>query len=274
MEVRFLRKTVKSSVRISGRGLHSGTPVDVDIAPYDRGIAFELDGRITPATVDQVTDTSRCTRLGGVSTVEHVLSAFGGTGVTDALVRLSAPELPALDGSSRPYVGAIDDVGIDSIGEASLRLFERVFFVDGDVRIGISVGSGHWRFDFECGERWPGTQSYECQLTPDLYRSEIAGARTFAFEEEVPHLLNAGLGQGLDEDSALVLGAEGYKNPPRWADEPARHKLLDLIGDLYLCGIPPFFLNVVAVKSGHRTNVEAAKRLAAHVRPADSADIS
>ncbi|MBS1713624.1 MAG: UDP-3-O-acyl-N-acetylglucosamine deacetylase [Armatimonadetes bacterium] len=272
MEVSFARKTVRSSIRLTGKGLHSGEPVDVEFVPSDGGIVFESGGVQTRATVDEVTDTTRCTRLSGVSTVEHAMSALAGLGVTDVLVRMTGAELPALDGSASGYVAALDSVGLEDIGTASLRLFERVFYVDGDVRIGISVGSGHWRFDFECGERWPGSQSFECQLTPEAFRREIAGARTFAFEEEVPLLLGAGLGQGLDSGSALVIGHGAYQNPARWDDEPARHKLLDLIGDLYLAGMPPFFLNVVAVKSGHRTNVEAAKRLSAHLRSSPDAE--
>ena len=139
-----------------------------------------------------------------------------------------------------------------------------MYLVEGEVRIAVSKGFGHWKYDFECGDRWPHKQSFACELTKGGFAAELALARTFAFEEEVEPLRAAGLGRGLDLESALVLGTEGYINAARWPDEPARHKMLDLVGDLYLSGLPPFLLNVVAVGSGHRTNVAAAAKIAAH----------
>ena len=99
-----------------------------------------------------------------------------------------------------------------------------------------------------------------------LYKKEIASARTFAFEEEVEPIRQAGLAKGLDANSALILGSNGYVNDPRFDDEPVRHKMLDLIGDLYLSGVPMTMINVVSSRSGHKTNVEAAKKLAAHAK--------
>lgn len=266
MATEFERKTVARSVELEGLGLHSGVPVKVIVEPSRNGITFHCGSETTKALAENVTDTSRCTRLGGISTIEHLMSAFAGLGVTDADVVLSAPELPALGGAADQYCDAINQAGTNTIGRSVLHLFERVFFVEDPIRISVAKGSGHWRFDFECDERWPGTQSFECEATPSTYFSEIASARTFAFEEEVAPIRAAGLAKGLDESSALVLGTSGYLNAPRWPDEPARHKLLDLIGDLYLSGVPPQLLSVVAVRSGHRTNVEAAKKLAAHAR--------
>jgi UDP-3-O-acyl-N-acetylglucosamine deacetylase len=103
--------------------------------------------------------------------------------------------------------------------------------------------------------------TYESENVVTDYRSGIAPARTLVLSEEVPHIIAAGLGQGLNKDQVLVLGENGYENEARFADEPARHKMLDLIGDLYLSGVPIDHLNVVASRSGHRTNVIAAARL-------------
>jgi len=264
--VSFVRRTVKSRVRLEGFGLHSGTPVEIFVEPSSSGIWFRCGPERVEARPENVTDTSRCTRLGGISTIEHLMSAFAGLGVTDAEVVLSSPELPALDGASAVYVAAMKAVGFEDVGSATFRLFERVFFIEDPIRIGVAKGDGHWRFDFECGERWPGSQSFVCFVSGPTYATDIAPARTFAFEEEVEPIRAAGLAKGLDATSALVLGVAGYVNEPKWPDEPARHKLLDLIGDLYLAGVPPFLLNVVATRSGHRTNVEAAKRLAEHAR--------
>jgi UDP-3-O-[3-hydroxymyristoyl] N-acetylglucosamine deacetylase len=264
--VEFARRTVAADVAFEGRGLHSGVPVRVVVKPGEQGVAFNLDRQRTPATVDAVTDTSRCTRLGPVSTVEHLLAALAGLGLTEAEIELDSPELPALDGAAAAFVEGLLAAGSVEVGTGRVSLFERVFWVEDPIRIAIAPGDGLWRFDFETGDRWPGSQSFEVQLTPESFATEVAAARTFAFDEEVGPLRAAGLAQGLDLDSALVLGREGYVNPARWSDEPARHKLLDLIGDLALSRVPPQALNVVAVRSGHRSNVEAARRLAAHAR--------
>jgi UDP-3-O-acyl-N-acetylglucosamine deacetylase len=213
---------------------------------------------------ENVTDTSRCTRLGEVSTVEHLMSALAGLGVTDAEVEVEGDELPAMDGCSLAFYQGVSAVGLSDLGEARVDgPFERVFHVDGDVKIAISSGNGHWRYEFECGERWPHSQHFEV-LSLNNYADEVAPARTFAFEEEMEMIRKAGLGKGLDETTAFVIGASGYINQTRFDDEPARHKALDLIGDLYLSGVPPQLLNVVAQRSGHRTNVAAAAKLREH----------
>lgn len=264
MAIEFVRRTVRSRVTLDGLGLHGGEPVTVTINPSNSGIWFRLGSERIAAVPENVSDTSRCTRLGSVSTIEHLMSALAGLGVTDAEVELTSPELPALDGGSAEYCRHLNAAGFEEIGKATFSLFERVFFVEDPIRIGVSKGEGHWRFDFESGDRWPHTQSLETFVSGPTYVSEIASARTFAFEEEVEPIRAAGLAKGLDESSALILGQTGYINEAKWPDEPVRHKLLDLIGDLYLAGVPPYLLNVVATRSGHRTNVEAAKRLAEH----------
>jgi UDP-3-O-acyl-N-acetylglucosamine deacetylase len=243
-------------------GLHTGVPVNVLIHPWDQGIAFRFEADQVEATPENVTDTTRCTRLGTIGTIEHAMAALAGLEITDALIELSAPELPGLDGSARPYVDAIWDAGLEDLDERPMPdLFSRVYFVEDAVKIAVSKGTGHWRYVYEAPDRWPGEQAFAADDVVDSFADEISPARTFALAEEVPAIMQAGLGQGLDEHSAVILGIEGYKNEPRFPDEPARHKLLDLMGDLYLAGIPVRALNVVAERSGHRTNVEAAHRL-------------
>jgi UDP-3-O-acyl-N-acetylglucosamine deacetylase len=261
--VAITRKTVRGTVSLSGRGLHGGAPVEVHIHPGDEGIAFRLGDRRFAAIPENVTDTTRCTRLGEISTIEHAMSALAGLEVTDAEIELSAPELPGLDGSSAEYVTAIRAVGLKEIGTTHVYPpFKRLFMQDEAVSLAAARGDGHWRFEYLTGDRWPGSQVFEAAHVAESYTADIAGARTFALVEELPFIKQMGLGQGLDESSALILGAGGYENAARFSDEPARHKLLDLIGDLYLSGIPARLLNVVAVRSGHRTNVAFAKLLA------------
>lgn len=261
----FERATLRERARIEGVGLHSGEPVVVDLLPADDGIQFSLRGEIVRAHPSSVSDTSRCTCLGPVRTVEHLMSAFAAYGITDARVELDAPELPGLDGSSLGYWRALEHAGRELIGPANLEgPFARVFLKEDGAEVAVAAGQGRWRYTYDVGERWPGEQSAEFDLTE--YAAEVAPARTFVLSEELERVRASGLGRGLDETSGLVVGPTGYENEARFPDEPARHKLLDLIGDLYLSGVPPTLLSVVAVRSGHRVNCAAAARLATAVR--------
>ena len=189
------------------------------------------------------------------------MAALAGAGVTDIEIELSYPEFPALDGSALLYLRALRDVGFESLGEAELpTLFTRVFLHEGDMKLAISAGVGHWRYEF-CSDSWPRFQAFECVDVVSCFESDVAPARTFGFERELPQIEAAGLAKGLNRSSALLIGESGYVNEARFDDEPARHKLLDAMGDLYLSGVPVRFLNVVAERTGHRMNVLAAKKL-------------
>jgi UDP-3-O-acyl-N-acetylglucosamine deacetylase len=193
------------------------------------------------------------------------MAAFAGLGVTDAVVEVEGGELPALDGCAAEFCKGLGAAGIEKFGEAQVDgPFSRVFHIDGEIEIAISTGTGLWRYEFECGERWPNWQHFEFCFS-DSFETEVAPARTFAFTEEMEAIRANGLGKGLNETSAFLIGEQGYEHQTRFDDEPARHKLLDLIGDLYLSGIPPQLLNVVGQRSGHRTNVAAAQKLRDHV---------
>lgn len=256
------RRTLRSEVRFSGRGLHSGAPVELVVAPAENGIRFSHGQTSVQALAENVTDTRRCTRLGDISTVEHLMSALAALEITDAEVTVSAPELPALDGSSKEYVQALLDAGFEDLSSHEIPdLFTRIFIQQDDVKIAVSKGSGKWSYRYITGERWPHEMNFECEDVVACYSEDIAPARTFALSEEVPLVLEAGLGRGLDENSVLILGASGFDGTPRFPDEPARHKLLDLIGDLYLSGVPVRRLNVSAERSGHASNVKAAALL-------------
>lgn len=256
------RWTPSSSFRLEGLGLHSGASVRLTVHPGAEGIWFRCGSERVQALPDNVTETRRCTKLGSISTIEHLMSAFAGTGVSDAEVELDAPELPAMDGSARDFVHAILLAGLEKVGEAPIPpLFSRIFVQDEGLSIAISKGDGHWSYSYDCSPRWPGKMDFDLANLPKDYPEEVAPARTFAFSEEVEPARAANLGLGLDETSVLILGVAGYENRSRYPDEPARHKLLDLIGDLYLAGFPISQLNVSAVRSGHSANVRAAALL-------------
>ncbi len=191
------------------------------------------------------------------------MSALAGIGITDAEVEVQGGELPAAGGSSFTFVEGLQATGHEKIGTLEVTPpYARIFSKCDERTLAIAAGEGHWRFDFVTNSPFPGVQSFAVHLTPDSYCREVAPARTIVFEAELDTVRRAGLGQGLDERTALVLGENDYVNPPLFSDEPARHKLLDLIGDLYLSGVPMQAVDVIAERSGHSANVEAAARLA------------
>jgi UDP-3-O-acyl-N-acetylglucosamine deacetylase len=259
------RITIDQSVSLDGKGLHTGEPVRLTFHPGTDGIWFRCQSERVRAIPENVTDTTRCTRLGGISTIEHVMAAIAGLELTDLEVEVSYPEMPGVDGSARPFVELLRSAPLLPLtGENSTLeipdLYRRLFFQEEAIKIAISRGDGVWRYEYIQDERWPGTQTHEVH-GPDEFAKEVAPARTFALLEEIGHITALGLGLGLDESSCLVLGPDAYKNEARFPDEPARHKLLDLVGDLALAGVPIRALNVVAERSGHRTNVAAAAML-------------
>ncbi len=255
----YTRQTLRQGVHFEGPGLHSGVPVRVRVHPGQDGIVFRSNEGRWQALAENVTDTTRCTKLGEISTIEHMMSALAGLEITEADIEVEGGEMPAIDGSSIGFVEEFLKAGLEEIGEAEAHPpFKRVFLQEEGIKIAVGKGDGHWKYTYDLSDRWPGTQTFESFNAVLEYRREIAPARTFALAEEIPAILELGLAKGLDQESALILGIEGYKNEPRFEDEPARHKLLDLIGDLYLSGVPIRFLNVAAEKSGHRSNVQAA----------------
>lgn len=265
----YPRKTLAGSVTLEGPGLHSGKPVSVALHPGSEGFELLVGSKRIAATVENVTGTTRCTEVGGVGTVEHVLSALSGLGVTDAVIEVTGGELPATDGCSAPYVSALLEAGFKDCGELEVEgPFARVFYtVDGQpTKYAVGLGEGYWRTIFELPGYAMGRQEFELVWSPSAYAEQVAPARTVVLEEEMPMVKQYGLGKGLSEESCLGIGRAGYLNPARFEDEPVRHKLLDLIGDLALSGVPVAHLDVVGEWTGHAANVEVARKLAEKVR--------
>ncbi|MFJ8936138.1 UDP-3-O-acyl-N-acetylglucosamine deacetylase [Streptomyces sp. NPDC102365] len=258
------RATVRAPVLLDGVGLHSGLPVTVTIAPGDDGIAFTRTTGVragtvrVPARVAHVTATDRRTRLGPVSTVEHLMSALAGARVTDAEIHLAGEEVPGCDGSARPFTDALHAVGLRDLGPwRPPRLPRPVRYAHGDTVLRARPGTGLWSVTYDRAPRFPGRQTVTARLPAD-YADLVAPARTLVLETELARARAHGLGRGLDEPSVVVIGDDAYVGRTRFADEPARHKLLDLIGDLYLTGIPLHHLDVTAVRPGHHANIALA----------------
>lgn len=259
---KFERITLASSVAFTGIGIHTGEAVSVHVRPGDEGIVFLHNGNRIPVMPENVTDCTRNTSLGGIRTVEHLMSALAGMGITDAEIEVRGLEIPILDGSAREFCRGLRCAGTQSLGKhRAFRLLQEVSLAEESKYIHISQGEGLWRYTFITNGRWPVHQEVTLPLSPETYFQEVAPARTFVFAEDVEEIKSVGLGLGGSEANTVVLGKEGFLNPPRFPDEPARHKLLDVIGDLALCGILPWYLDVDARGSGHCLHVEAAKQL-------------
>jgi UDP-3-O-[3-hydroxymyristoyl] N-acetylglucosamine deacetylase len=242
-------------------------------AGVDEGIVFvrgDLPGnnRIK-ADVHNVRDTTLATTLGlngvTVSTVEHLMSAFSGMGVDNAVVEVDAPEVPIMDGSARPFVDLLKDVGtrVQSKGKKLLVIKQKIAVSEGE-GTAMFLPSSEFRITYKIQFNHPviGVQSYQMKFSDISYEEEICEARTFGFLRDVEYLQAKGLALGGSLRNAVVLDEHRIINKGglRFPDEFVKHKILDAIGDLSLLGIP-IIGHFVACKSGHRLNNLLLKEL-------------
>lgn len=254
-------------------GLHSGAPVHMRLlpAPAGSGIVFrrsDLDGFAVEAVSRNVARVSYATSLMKrgvlISTTEHLLSAFVGTGIDNAIVELNNLELPILDGSAQPFVDAIHHVGIrkQRRPRTYLRIRRELELREGGKFIAVypsDVYSVSYTIDFP--HPLIGKETFRVDLSDGNYLSQIASARTFGFLHEAEAMRQQGLIRGASAENAIVLTEDGLLNPPlRFPDEFVRHKVLDLIGDLALLG-KQILGNVVADRAGHAMHTALVSRI-------------
>lgn len=250
-----MQHTLKNEITCSGVGLHSGKDITMTLRPAEAntGITFirtDITGsdNIIPGRWDYVVDTQLCTVVGNeagatVGTVEHVLSALRGCGVDNVIIELDGPEIPAVDGSAKPFVDLIDRAEIKSqkAPRRAIKILKDIEVQDGDKMAKLSPATG-CVFGGEIDFNHPhiGRQRYETKLVNGNFRHDIAEARTFGFLQEVEWMRSNGLALGGSLDNAIVLDDGKVMNPGglRFHNEFIRHKLLDAIGDLYLAGSP------------------------------------
>ena len=271
----FLQRTLQQEITCRSIGLHSGRKVGMVIRPAaaDEGIVFvrrDLGGnnRIK-ADVSNVRDTTLATTLGlngvTVSTVEHLMSAFRGMGVDNAVVEVDAPEIPIMDGSARPFVNLLREVGTQVQGKSRkvLVIKKEISVSDGE-GMAMFLPSPDFRITYkiEFGHPFIGVQQYHLIFSDVSYEEEICSARTFGFLKDVEYLQAKGLALGGSLKNAVVLDDHRIINKEglRCPDEFVKHKILDAIGDLSLLGIP-IIGHFVACKSGHRLNNLLMKEL-------------
>jgi len=269
------QRTLDHAIRCSGIGLHSGKKIDLVLHPaeVDTGIVFvrsdmnvEIKGQVS-----SVVDTKLCTTIGNgdatIATVEHIMSALAGLGIDNARIDVNGAEVPVMDGSASPFIFLIQCAGIVEQNKAKkvLRIKKRVSLEDKDKSCALYPASG-FRVSYLLD--YPHPLLSNCKVSFDFsrqgYAREVSRARTFGFIHEVEALQKAGLALGGSMDNAVVLDKYGVLNEGglRYADECARHKVLDTVGDLFLAGYP-----IVGAfegeRSGHAMNCQLVEALLA-----------
>jgi UDP-3-O-[3-hydroxymyristoyl] N-acetylglucosamine deacetylase len=268
------QRTVKTQVRATGVGLHTGERVNLTLrpAPPENGIVFrriDLPGQCDFVVApERVTDTRLCSALEGngakVATVEHLMSALAGLGIDNVYIDLDGPEVPILDGSAAPWVYLLQSAGIEL--QIAPKRFMRVLKT---VRIEEGEGHNHkwaqfaphegytlsFSIDFDHPVFRQSAKEMHIDLTRESYAKEVSRARTFGFMNEVEYLRSNGLALGGTLDNAIVMDEFRVLNSDglRYADEFVKHKVLDAVGDLYLTG-HPILGAFTAYKSGHGLN--------------------
>lgn len=268
-----LQHTLAGEVTRSGIGLHSGTSTQVTIRPAAAGegryfVRVDLpDAPVISAQIEAVNPTMLSTELvngnAKVRTVEHLLASLVGLGVDNARIEIDGAEVPLLDGSAYKWAVAIADVGLVSQSARVTRsILEPIWIFEGDAFV-AAIPAPALRFsygiDFELvaiGNQW-----HSWSPDRDSFLTEIAPARTFGLAHQIDQLRSSGLIKGGSLENALVCGDDGWLNPPlRFSNEPVRHKLLDLVGDLSLLGAIPI-AHFLAYKASHRLHTQLAQKI-------------
>lgn len=269
--------TIAAAFSCSGIGLHTGATTTVRVLPAEPGqgryfVRVDLpEAPVIPARIDSVQQTVLSTELvqgeAKVRTVEHLLAALAGLGVDNARIEIDGSEVPLLDGSGQEWTSAITAVGIviQSALRDSIEITEPVFARQGDAFV-AAMPSPELRFsygiDFDLSAI--GNQWHSWVFNSETFATEIAPARTFGFAEQIEQLRAKGLIKGGSLDNALVCSVDGWVNPPlRFSNEPVRHKLLDLVGDLSLLGTFPT-AHFLAYKASHGLHTQLVRQLSAN----------
>ena len=269
--------TIAGPATVEGFGYWSGRDVSVEFRPagIDTGILFirrDLPGHPQiPADVAHRVETPRRTSLrldgAGVDMIEHVMAALGGLRIDNCEIWVDQPEMPGCDGSSRPFIDALDSAGfLCQDAPRQERMVRRIIRL-GDADSWIEARPSAepvtcLGYHLDYGPDGPiGRQQFELAISPESFRRELAGSRTFMHKSEADWLLAQGLGRRVSFRDLLVFGQEGpIDNRLRFADECARHKLLDMVGDLALAGCD-LVGRFTAYRSGHRLNAELVRVL-------------
>ena len=273
-----VQQTLANAVSCAGVGLHSGQPVNLTLrpAPPDTGVVFVnrngKNGASLAASVEHLVPTELCTAISGngfqVKTIEHILAALAGLDIDNVYVEVDAGEAPVMDGSAAHFVRLIRSAGIlpQSRRQPFLKITRPLEVVDGARRVRIEPSSTtKMTYSIHYNHPLIRTQTYLYEHSVHAFEREIADARTFGFLQEVEALWARGLGQGGSLDNTIILSQDGILNESglRFANEFVRHKILDLIGDFSLLGVP-FIGHLIAERSGHAMHTRLVQQILDH----------
>jgi UDP-3-O-[3-hydroxymyristoyl] N-acetylglucosamine deacetylase len=258
------QQTIRTRVSLDGIGLHSGTPVRITLSPAapDTGVLFRAaDGTFIPASADHVVDSRSATTVGAfgvkVRTIEHLMAAVSALGIDNLLVDVDAEEIPAADGSAKPFVELLRSAGRVSQAASRQRLLIPEPIRVGDENRWLEVfPADTFRISYTLDHRHPviGLQVASFEINETSFVEEVAAARTYGFLRDVPMMRQNGLARGGSLDNAVVVGKRIVLNDSlRFDDEFVRHKILDLVGDLRLLG-RSVMGHVVGRNAGHALN--------------------
>ncbi len=268
------QKTIRKTVELNGIGLHTGQKVNIKFKPAEEnsGIEFvrvDLPGRYRiQAHISNLIESRRRTSIGReeveVHTIEHVLAALAGLGIDNISIELDAEELPGLDGSALPFLEVLKEAGLKEL-KFPRKYFqpkEPLYMEEGDSSL-IILPANDFRISYTMNYPHSLLKSQYASFAFDaeIFEKEIAPSRTFCLQEEAKELTSQGLGKGANYNNTIVVGLDGIiNNSLRFEDEFVRHKICDLIGDLYLLG-HPLKGHVIAVKSGHPLNIRLLQKI-------------
>jgi len=276
--------TLQKKVTAKGKGLFTGMEAEINLlpAPEGTGVVFQrLDLQDSPrfrVDLSLVQGTPRCTIVGNkvfsVQTIEHLMAALAAYQVDNVIIQLSGPEVPIFDGSSLVFIQMLDEAGLVVQSEEKLihQLKSPVYCSKNDAML-IAIPSEEFRISYTLhypNDSCIGTQFYSTPVRKDLFKQNIASCRTFSVYEEVSALIEKGLLKGGSLENAIVIKNNQVMNSDglRFPDEMVRHKILDMIGDLYLMGIS-FSAHIIAIRSGHCMNNVFANALFKHFKEGD-----
>ena len=284
------QRTIIKEVSLEGIGLHTAGKSRIVIKPalVDSGIRFTRvdlpDKPTVEASIDNLLPESfsqRRTSIGRedvkINTIEHLMAALSGMGIDNLSIEIDNEEVPGLDGSSLNFLEILEKAGIKEQEKERqyYKIKESICVEESGASIVILPSSGY-RISYLLDYDQPllGTQFMEIDFNSDTFKKELARARTFCLEEEAVELQRHGLGQGANYENTLVVGKQGViKNKLRYENEFIRHKMLDLVGDIFLLGYP-IKGHIIAVKSGHALNLKLAKKIEMQKKKSFDAGIS
>lgn len=271
------QRTIRGEASLKGIGLHTASKVSVTFKPadIDSGVNFirtDLPSRpVIKASVDYLLSSARFPRrtcIGKddveIHTIEHLMAALAGLGIDNIYIEIDNDEVPGLDGSSLDFAKVLNQAGIaEQKKERQSFVVGEPIFVEEDGASIVALPAKDFKISYTLSYNHPllRAQFLEINVNPQAFEKELALARTFCLEEEANQLQEQGLGRGANYDNTLVVGEAGViKNKLRYKDEFVRHKIADLLGDLYLLG-QPLKGHIVALRSGHTLNLKLARKI-------------